>query len=607
MHHQTLKAVDAAADSRGDPPSSRTRLRVGALIDMQVIRRWESSVLAELLAAEFCELTILARAVRVAADSSASRAAPLLRAGIPRHLLYRLYERADRRKFGLPDDPLSPASLDEVGIKSVLRLPADDKADGALSDAALEAIAGEGLDVLLCLGAEDDHLRLLGACARFGAWWFEAGESHGDLPLFPETAAARGDIVSSVHAVSEPYGERVICRSSTSTEPLSLHRNRNATHARAAYLLRRCLADLHERGWGAITSAPPADPRLGSRRTPPTNVQMLPLLWRVYGRRLRVRLRGHLFVEQWYVAYRRRPRLIGGRELEARIDASGGSPFTVVRSPRDRYYADPFVLGCGDRHFVFFEDYDMSTQRGAISYIQIDRHGRHSAPCRALEREYHLSYPFVFREGEAVYLMPETWSQRRIELYRATRFPCEWTLERVLMEGIAAADATLLHHHDTFWLFVALAPGGGPPLDELHLFCADSLFDEWRPHPMNPVVADAGGARPAGRIFWRGDELIRPAQDCAHSYGLRVVLNRIEVLDRIRYRESRVGSIEPARRGPAKKTHSYNFDGDYEVLDGFRYYPKLGTPDLGEKRANRALGRFRIALSDRGGTDNSWR
>jgi hypothetical protein len=332
---------------------------------------------------------------------------------------------------------------------------------------------------------------------------------------------------------------------------------------------------------------------------------MLPFLWRVYRRRGRVRVRGYLFEDQWYLAYRRKRRL-GGIAPPALMDSSGASRWTVIRPPRGRYYSDPFVLKRGDRHVIFFEEYDWSVQRGAISYIEIDREGRRSVPRRALERDYHLSYPFVFCDGEAVYLLPETWSQRRIELYRAKRFPCEWKLEHVLLDDIAAADATLLRYTGTFWLFVAVAPDGGPPLDELHLFYADSLLGDWLPHPMNPVVANAGSARPAGRIFSLGDELIRPAQDCASSYGRRVILNRIEALDRTCYRESRVGSIEPCGEGSALKAHTYNFDADYEVLDGCRYYPKIRVPGSG-LMTDRGLGGFKIALSDGDGKEANCR
>jgi hypothetical protein len=177
-------------------------------------------------------------------------------------------------------------------------------------------------------------------------------------------------------------------------------------------------------------------------------------------------------------------------------------------------------------------------------------------------------------------MLPETAGHRTVELYRAERFPGEWTLDRVLLRDVTATDATLLRHGGRWWLFVAVAADGGRPVDELCLFSSDSLQGEWEPHPLNPVVSDVRSARPAGRIFSRNGDLIRPAQDCSEAYGGRLVFNRIEVLSPTEYREEPVGLIEPAVETGNLRTHSYDSDGTYEVLDGFRMRPKLALAGI---------------------------
>jgi hypothetical protein len=145
----------------------------------------------------------------------------------------------------------------------------------------------------------------------------------------------------------------------------------------------------------------------------------------------------------------------------------------------------------------------------------------------------------------------------------------------VLLSDVVATDATLVRHDGRLWLFVAIAVGGGRAIDELFLFSADSLDGEWEPHPLNPVVSDVRCARPAGRVFVRDGQLIRPAQDCSRAYGWRLVFNRIEVLSRDEYRERPIGAIEPAPGSGNLRTHSYDADGVYEVLDGFRMRPRF--------------------------------
>ncbi len=75
-------------------------------------------------------------------------------------------------------------------------------------------------------------------------------------------------------------------------------------------------------------------------------------------------------------------------------------------------------------------------------------------------------------------------------------------------------------------------------------------------------------------------QLIRPAQDCSRSYGWRLVFNRIEALSRSEYRERPVGALEPAPESGNLRTHSYDSDGVYEVVDGFRMRPRIPVPGI---------------------------
>ena len=116
----------------------------------------------------------------------------------------------------------------------------------------------------------------------------------------------------------------------------------------------------------------------------------------------------------------------------------------MITPPAGRFYADPFLFQHNGRRFIFFEDYDWSLRRAVICYVEIDAGGRHCPPRVALSADCHLSYPFVFEEGDAIYMLPETAGRRTVELYRAARFPDEWTLDRVLLRDVTATDATLL-------------------------------------------------------------------------------------------------------------------------------------------------------------------
>src|SRR5581483_6764919 len=168
-------------------------------------------------------------------------------------------------------------------------------------------------------------------------------------------------------------------------------------------------------------------------------------------------------------------------------------------------------------------EYPYATRKGIISLFEIIG-GRATNPRPILERPYHLSYPFVFRHGAEIYMIPETSSVGRIELYRAETFPDRWAFERVLVENVIASDATLATWHGRDWLVASVAGDGASTWDALGLFYADDLMGKWNPHPPNPVLIDAGAARPGGAMKAMKGRLRRVAQDCRRLYGGGIAL-----------------------------------------------------------------------------------
>jgi len=204
-----------------------------------------------------------------------------------------------------------------------------------------------------------------------------------------------------------------------------------------------------------------------------------------------------------------------------------------------------------------------------IEQIEIDAGGRASEPVRVLERDYHLSYPFLLEHDGALYMVPETAANGTVELYRCTDFPRRWRLEKVLLDGVRLVDPTLHRGPDRWWLFANAAPGESRVFDdELHLFHAPSLFGDWQPHRRNPVRSDARCARPAGSLFWRNGALHRPAQVCVPRYGAGLAVHRVLRLTPHEYAERQVERVLPAGAG-LLGLHTLNRAGHLTVVDAF--------------------------------------
>jgi hypothetical protein len=82
------------------------------------------------------------------------------------------------------------------------------------------------------------------------------------------------------------------------------------------------------------------------------------------------------------------------------------------------------------------------------------------------------------------------------------------------------------------------------------------------------VVLDPSSARPAGAVFKRNGELIRPAQDCALGYGRGLAFCRIDRLDEEGFAQSVLARAEPLTRS-AHGLHTYNRAGPFELIDLF--------------------------------------
>jgi hypothetical protein len=446
-----------AAAAAATNPQPR-KLRVGVFADGPLQPRWIVEALARLATSDFAEVTL----VEVGNREQRTPAA------------WRLYGALDRRVFG--------GDADQRVLLENFK-------------------SGNGeLDVALALGEVDDTA--LYGRARYGVWRFEAdgaGEVVSGDPLSGSSLLMR-------FAASRP--PRLAYQSWSRTYPFSVARNRDQVLRKTGEFAWRALRDLHRGGesWLAqrkeVTRPLVAAPALG-----------LGDLARVGARVAARAIDKAKHIEQWSLAF------AFNKELNAEL---GG--FSRLIPPKDRDWADPFAIEKNGRYYVFFEELPYAAGKAHISMVEVSRDAtgetRVSAPQKVLERDYHLSYPFLFEHEGELYMLPESARNRTLELYRCVDFPLVWRLERVLIEGLRLVDATLHKGADRWWMFANSAPQGSRMFDdELHLFHAESPLGDWRAHPANPVKSDARGSRPAGALFSRNGTLYRPAQVCVPRYG----------------------------------------------------------------------------------------
>ncbi|MEW6209831.1 MAG: hypothetical protein AB1631_15815 [Acidobacteriota bacterium] len=184
-----------------------------------------------------------------------------------------------------------------------------------------------------------------------------------------------------------------------------------------------------------------------------------------------------------------------------------------------RFVADPFMIKVGAEWFMFFEIMNRQSRKGEIGLAASSDAITWRYCERVLVEPFHLSYPCVFHYDGEFFMTPETLGRRAISLYRARRFPFEWTLETTLID-CTAADPSIFRFDGKWWMFACTRPGEH---DRLALYFAPQLTGPWKEHPRSPLTCgDKSASRPAGRVLLSNGCVTRFAQDCSLTYGASV-------------------------------------------------------------------------------------
>jgi hypothetical protein len=494
------------------------KLRVGVFADRRIQPRWVVDAFLRIAASEFAEIVLVSAAEGGRASSP---------------LAWQLYERLDRSLFGAdPSDGLDLATAFSLG--TFRKYPLE--------------LQGLDLDVVFALGDFDDTQ--LDGIARYGVWRFALDGVREVAEAMPVTGSG---LHVRLRAGARP---RLAYQSWSRTYPLSVARNRDALLRKSAEFAWRAMRELHRSGEGWLEQCRPVEPQATLAQATLSASEIAHIASRMAVRGLEKALT----VEQWFLAW----------SFENRQVSEDLRGFTRFMPPQDRYWADPFVLEKNGRYYVFFEDLPFSAGKAHISMVEVTRDKGATPPVKVLERDYHLSYPFLVEQDGELYMIPETGRNRTVEAYRCIDFPLRWRLERVLLDGPRLVDATFHKGADRWWMFANAAAGGSRSFDdELHLFHADNLLGEWKPHPRNPVKSDARCARPAGQLVWRNGALLRPAQICVPRYGAGLSMNRVLRLTPHEYAERQVERILPPPGSGLLGIHTVNRAGELTVVDAF--------------------------------------
>jgi hypothetical protein len=209
-----------------------------------------------------------------------------------------------------------------------------------------------------------------------------------------------------------------------------------------------------------------------------------------------------------------------------------------VTDVKAEFVADPFMIKVGKVWHMFFEVMNGETGNGEIGLATSLNGLDWGYQQIVLKEPFHLSYPYVFASRGVYFMIPETLTPNSIQLYKAEKFPTQWSLHSQLVAG-AHSDPSIVYFGRQWWIFACSTPYEH---DTLRLYFSRKLEGPWQEHPASPIIErNRSIARPAGRVLSLGGRLTRFTQDCNPHYGRQVRAFEVSELTSKSYREVELG------------------------------------------------------------------
>jgi hypothetical protein len=548
------------------------KLRLGILLDDYEIPAWLYTSIGRLVDSGYSDISLVI--LNENKDIYSSRFDRFWRNR--RKILYYIFNRIDEAVFIREPNAFKTKNIGDIlsDVPAIKIEPIQKKYSDYFQPSDVERLESYGLDILIKIGFRILKGGILTA-SRYGIWSYHHGDNRinrGGPPGFWEVVENQPETGYVLQILTEDLdGGKVICRSCSTTYALSPARNRNYYYWTSSSFLPRQIERLHRLGEERFFAEIQGHSRqfdFYDRKLykTPSNAQALRLFARLMGRIIARAYQKVFYIDQWHLMF----------SLKKGVSTSFHR-FKSIAPPKDRFWADPHVIRTNDNYYIFIEEYIYKTSKAHISVIEMDKRGDYKPPVQVIDRNYHLSYPFVFKWEGMYYMVPETSQNKTIELYECVEFPYRWAFKMNLMENMRACDATLFHYDGKWWLFAGIAENEGCSYDnELFLFFSDELLtNEWKPHPRNPILSDVRRARPAGRVFEKDGKIFRPSQNCSRTYGYGFNINEVLTLSETEYAEKVVASVTPEWNKQVCATHTFAYEGDLTIIDALMKRKRL--------------------------------
>jgi len=255
-------------------------------------------------------------------------------------------------------------------------------------------------------------------------------------------------------------------------------------------------------------------------------------------------------------------------QIIERVNKINSKHFKIIENNMETL-ADPFLFKYGDDMYLFFEKInnqrwnDRSGEGTGEIYCSklLDLDGKliYSEPTLVLSKEYHLSYPFLIKDGDNVYMLPEQKQSGQLELYKCISFPNQWESVKILLKG-KFVDSTIFYYDNMFWLFTITTDKRNTTFKEQLYYAEKLVTRNWTLHSTINDTDKMSSRRGGGNIFIQNGKIYRPVQCNKDYYGQSVLMLEITKLSKTEYTERPVGILN-------RNIHTFNMLDNWIVID----------------------------------------
>ncbi len=237
--------------------------------------------------------------------------------------------------------------------------------------------------------------------------------------------------------------------------------------------------------------------------------------------------------------------------------------FNIIENPNGYWLADTLVYETNNNNYLFVEAYEKNKSIGRLAVLSYfnDKFDNFKI---ILEKDYHLSYPYVFSYKGKYYLIPESSANNTIDLYIATSFPDKWKFLCNLAIGKFVDTSVIQINENDFMMYTYDLIKKQSIEGILNMESLKIKFNKFTNDYKNCL-------RNGGRIYYIKDKICIPFQNNKNFYG-----QSLKIIDKESnkiIKEIIPENIKNKDNIHFKRLHTYSKTSKFEAIDvsGYKF------------------------------------